>query len=165
MHSDLSSHSTPGSTRYFGRVARLPWTHAYWPRMAARIIVSQTPKSIILQGQCANDWDRTERSIGHSHERGVSLVRVSPFVSGCHFSNRVHGHITRRTIIFRFKSMSEEKWTAGQGHKAEPVRCNLSYFIFPQWGAILLDGLQKGEKWKTEDRTRTWKLYFTRFVV
>ena len=29
----------------------------------------------------------------------------------------VHGHFTRWTLIFRFKSMGEEKWTAGQGHK------------------------------------------------
>ena len=35
-----------------------------------------------------------------------------------------------------------------RGTKAELVRCNLSYFIFPQWGAISLDRLQKGEKRK-----------------
>ena len=30
---------------------------------------------------------------------------------------RVHDHFIRRTLIFRFISMGEEKWTAGQGHK------------------------------------------------
>ena len=29
----------------------------------------------------------------------------------------VHGHFTRWTLIFRFKSMVEEKWTSGQEHK------------------------------------------------
>ena len=54
----------------------------------------------------------------HSHERGVSLVRVSPLSDWYVFQQRrVHGHFTRRTLIFRFKSMGEEKWTAGQGHK------------------------------------------------
>ena len=30
---------------------------------------------------------------------------------------RVHGHFTRRILIFRSKSMVEEKWIAGQEHK------------------------------------------------
>ena len=30
---------------------------------------------------------------------------------------RVHSHFTWRSLSFRFKSMGEEKWTAGQGHK------------------------------------------------
>ena len=30
---------------------------------------------------------------------------------------RVHGHFTQQTLSFRFKSMVEEKWTAGQEHK------------------------------------------------
>ena len=56
--------------------------------------------------------------IDHSHERGVSLVRVSPLSDWYVFQQgRVHGHFTRRTLIFRFKSMGEEKWTAGLGHK------------------------------------------------
>ena len=42
--------------------------------------------------------------------------------------------------------MGEEKWTAGQGHKGKLVFSNLLYVIFPQCGAISLDGLQKGEK-------------------
>ena len=54
----------------------------------------------------------------HSHERGVSLVRVSPLSDWYVVQQRrVHGHFTRRTLIFRFKSMGEENWTAGQGHK------------------------------------------------
>ena len=44
--------------------------------------------------------------------------------------------------------------------KAEIVRCNLSYFIFPHGGAVSLDGFQKGDKRKTEERTGTWKLRF-----
>ena len=38
------------------------------------------------------------------------------------------------------------------GTKAELVHFNLSYFIFPQCGAILLDGLQKGEGKKKDWR-------------
>ena len=57
-------------------------------------------------------------AIDHSHERGVSLVQVSPLSDWYVFQQRrVHGHFARRTLIFRFKSMGEEKWTAGQGHK------------------------------------------------
>ena len=29
-----------------------------------------------------------------------------------------NGHFTRRSLIFRFESIGEEKWTAGQGHKS-----------------------------------------------
>ena len=58
-------------------------------------------------------------------------------------------------LSFRFKSMSEENGQLIGGTKAELVRCTLSYFIFPQRGAVLLDWLQKGEKRKTEERTRT----------
>ena len=71
------------------------------------------------------------------------------------------GQFTRRTLIFRFKSIGEEKWTGGQP--------NLSVVIilyFPTLnGAISLDGLQKPEKRKTEERTGTSKLYFTRSIV
>ena len=52
------------------------------------------------------------QAIDHSHERGVSLVRVSPLASAVQ-QRRVHGHFTRLSLSFRFKSMSEEKWTAG----------------------------------------------------
>ena len=140
--------------------------------MAACIIVSQTPKWIMLQGQRANDWDRTTLNRPFPRARREFGTSIAPclwlpfnrgtFVYSVSVSVSVHGHFTRRTMIFRFKSMGEEKWTAGQGHKAEPLRCNLSYFIFPQWGAIPLDGLQKGEKRKTEERIGTWKLYFRR---
>ena len=54
------------------------------------------------------------------------------------------GHLTGRTSIFRFKSVLGEKWTAGQGTKAELDRRNLSYFIFPQ-GVISSDGVEKEE--------------------
>ena len=67
-------------------------------------------------------------SIDHSHERGVSLVRVSPLSDWYVFQQRrVHGHFTRRTLIFRFKSMGEEKWTAGQGHKGRTCPLYLIY--------------------------------------
>ena len=90
------------------------------------------------------------KGIDHSHERGVSLVRVSPLSDWYVFQQRrVHGHFARRTLIFRFRKVWAKK--NGQlvwGTKAELVRCNLSYFIFPEWGAIPLDGLRKGEKKK-----------------
>ena len=51
-------------------------------------------------------------------EGGVSLVRVSPLSDWYVVQQRrVLGHVTRRTLIFRFKSMGEDKWTAGQGHE------------------------------------------------
>ena len=49
-----------------------------------------------------------------------------------------------------------DSWS--RGRKAELVRCNLSYFIFPQRGAISLDKLQQGEKKKRELKLKNFIL-------
>ena len=43
----------------------------------------------------------------------------------------VPGHFTWWKLIFRFKSMIEEKWTAGQGHKGRtcPLQSVILYFL------------------------------------
>ena len=73
---------------------------------------------------------------------------------------RVHGHFTRRRSIFRFKSMVKKNGQLVRSTKAELVRCNISYFIFPQWGAVSSDGLQKGEKKERRENLNSKTLFY-----
>ena len=41
-----------------------------------------------------------------------------------------------------------DSWSGAQRQNLSVVIYQVSYFIFPQWGAISLDGLQKGEEKK-----------------
>ena len=46
-------------------------------------------------------------------EFGTSIAPCRSDVLAAVQQRRVNGHFTRRTLTFRFKSMGEEKWTAG----------------------------------------------------
>ena len=72
----------------------------------------------------------------------------------------VHGHFTWRTLIFRLKGRLKKIGQLVRSTKAELVRCNISYFIFPQWGAVSSDRLQKEEKKERRENLNSKTLFY-----
>ena len=71
---------------------------------------------------------------------------------------RVHGHFTQWSLSFRFKSMSEEKWRAGQGHKGRTCPLWSIILYFPTMRSSFIRRASKGRKekdWRENSNLKT----------
>ena len=73
-------------------------------------------------------FPRARREFGTS----IALCRLVRQPRAVVQQRRVHGHFTRRSLILDLKVWAKKNGQLVRGTKAELVRCNLSYFIFPQ---------------------------------
>ena len=82
------------------------------PKRSGRANRLQPNRQAKLPGLCRETIPTSEAWVWYEYSPLPSGTSLAAFQQ-----RRVYGYFTRRSLSFRFKSMSEEKWTAGQGHK------------------------------------------------